>query len=359
MTAPGWQAPGGVLWWARVGARVDVPNTPGVTSGMLAPSFPTASALVEAPTAVAGATAIAPVVQGITPPIPAAAGSAAMLAPSVTASSIISAPVTSAAVSALVPNVEAITPVEAPLVAASASMLLPQLRGTVAVEPPPITAIAKALSPSVVATTPVSVPTMTAVSHALLPNTFDSYAASGLLLTETPTVQFSAPSNSLVLVDLVLGDATAALTSYMYGTQEMTLLGSAVVSGHGAIYRFAVPSPPAGEQTVTITIDESTHSQCIAYAYLGFTTLGATTQSPTTGTTISQSTSCDPRDVIVQAFTGTTSSGSVNFSVSGGINRYDGSASLLGYFLADSYTSTTFNASSNHTCFGLSTVLKP
>ncbi|KEF95178.1 hypothetical protein K883_05134 [Mycobacterium sp. TKK-01-0059] len=266
MTAPGWQAPGGVLWWARVGARVEVPNTPAVTAEALAPSFPTASALVEAPAAAGTATVIAPVVQGITPPIPVASGSAEMLAPSVVASSRVSAPLAAAAASAKAPEVEAITPVEAPSVAASASMLVPQLRGTVAVKPPPMTAIATALIPSVVATTPIAAPLMTASAQMLVPTlpfvsvSFDAVGAGAHVRSTGPFTwshPFGTATATVVAVSAWYWQATPGTLTAKVGDTPMSLLGSinnAKVGGtYLYLYLFGLIGPVSGTQTISVS----------------------------------------------------------------------------------------------------------
>lgn len=316
---------------------------------MLAPSFPTASALVEAPTAVGDATAIAPVVQGITPPIPITTGSAKMLAPSVSASSVIAPPPGLGSASALAPSVDANTPVAAPLATLSALALPPQLVGTVSVLPPPATANAKALIPGVVATTPVAAPVAVLSSQMLVPTLstssnfieFDSVGTHGSASiggSASLSWQHTATAGSYVLAYAFT--STDGVASATYGSKPMTVLNPTSGAANG-LWLLGVDDVPGGLQTVTVNKNGTAHnSQGNSIAYTNVGSVGSVVAATGLHSAGSLAVTCPQYGMAVCVF---AAQGSI-IGTSGGTQRWL-TSDVLDEVVLDSNESTTFTAS--------------
>ena len=178
----------------------------------------------------------------------------------------------------------------------------------------------------------------------------------------------TASAGDYVIVDIA-SDRNTAISSITYGGTAMTLLGSVYHgnnSTYGVLYRYGIASVPGGAQTVAITQNTGAWCEANSVSYKNVGTVGTTQSVYGTGTSVSQSATCNTGERIVQSFAyglgGGTAISNALSGLTGGTLRFNQVSvqyNTGALALQDSGSSATFTGtlSTSRNWSGLVTVL--
>ncbi len=166
----------------------------------------------------------------------------------------------------------------------------------------------------------------------------------------------TATSGAYVVVDLCITSAVT-VTSMTYDGNAMTLLGMANFnSGSGTLFRYGISNVASGTKTVSFTLNASGWATGSSTSIMGVGAVSSTTPVSGSSSSPTQGASCQPGQIIIQAF-GSTSNMT---TLTGGANLYTGQTANSDISQSIAGGPTTFNSSvTGATWGGLVTVLGP
>lgn len=181
---------------------------------------------------------------------------------------------------------------------------------------------------------------------------FDAVAAGNHGATATLTWSHTAVAGAYVVVPVIwLSNPT--ISSITYAGTAMTLLGSQFTnnsSANGCLALYGLAGVAGGAQTVTVTLSSAVNASADSVSYTGVSSAGSPTYNFGSGSPLSQSATCTPGQMIVQAFgqNGTTAFS----SPTGGTNRVLIQQASARLSISDSTSSTTFGVTGGGTANG-------